>query len=92
MIIKAAQRLNDVTTYYFARKLAEIDQMNKEENVPVLNLGIGSPDLLPSEEVISALNRGLEATDAHKYQSYMGIPSLRTAFANWYDTHFKIKI
>ena len=29
-MIAPAQRLNDVTTYYFARKLAEIDQMNKD--------------------------------------------------------------
>lgn len=92
MIISASNRLNDVSTYYFARKLAEIDIMNKDGGDQVINLGIGSPDLLPPQAVLDALNKGLLQSDAHKYQSYKGIPSLRNAFSHWYKTHFDVDI
>ncbi|MFZ1749208.1 MAG: aminotransferase class I/II-fold pyridoxal phosphate-dependent enzyme [Saprospiraceae bacterium] len=92
MIISPASRLDGVTTYYFARKLAEIDGMNKDGEGTVINLGIGSPDLLPPTIVLDTLHQSLEAVDAHKYQSYKGIPNLRKAFSSWYDTHFGINI
>jgi LL-diaminopimelate aminotransferase len=88
MIITAANRLNDVTTYYFARKLAEIDTMNKDGGALVLNLGIGSPDLKPHQSVTDKLVEALAHEDAHKYQSYKGILTLRSAFSSWYSRHF----
>ncbi len=91
-MIAPAQRLNDVTTYYFASKLAEIDNMNKDGGLQVLNLGIGSPDLMPPPIVLDTLRQALNASDAHKYQSYKGIPSLRKGFAGWYKNHFAVDI
>lgn len=88
MIISAANKLNDVTTYYFARKLAEIDAMSYDGGAYVLNLGIGSPDLKPPTSVTDKLVETLAQEDAHKYQSYKGILSLRSAFSSWYGQHF----
>ncbi len=88
MIITAANRLKDVTTYYFARKLAEIDTMNRDGGALVLNLGIGSPDLKPHPSVTDKLVEALAHEDAHKYQSYKGIPPLRSAFSSWYSRYF----
>jgi LL-diaminopimelate aminotransferase len=92
MIITPATRLDGVSTYYFARKLAEIDTMNKDGNTLVINLGIGSPDLLPPSEVLEKLVKSTREADAHKYQSYKGIPGLRAAFSQWYKTHFDVVI
>ena len=92
MIIKASNRLSDVTTYYFAKKLAEIDSMNKDGGSKVINLGIGSPDLLPPQVVIDALTNSLTDKEAHKYQSYKGTPTLRQAFSDWYATHFGVLV
>jgi LL-diaminopimelate aminotransferase len=91
-MIAPAQRLDDVTTYYFARKLAEIDNMNKDGGPQVLNLGIGSPDLMPPQIVLDTLHQSIDAHEAHKYQSYKGIPALRKAFAGWYKNHFAVDI
>lgn len=92
MIISPANRLKDVTTYYFARKLAEIDAMNNDGKARVINLGIGSPDLLPAKEVIDKLRLASNAPDAHKYQSYKGIPQLRTAICQWYQRQFNVAV
>lgn len=92
MIISPANRLDGVTTYYFARKLAEIDAMNKDGLGNVINLGIGSPDLLPPSEVVEKLIVATNDDGAHKYQSYKGIPSLRGAISEWYQSHFDVNI
>lgn len=91
-MIAPAQRLSDVTTYYFARKLAEIDVMNHDGGPEVLNLGIGSPDLLPPNIVMESLQSALKTPDAHKYQSYKGIPALRNAFVGWYKDQFDVNV
>lgn len=87
MIIQPASRLGEVKEYYFSTKLREIAQM-RAEGKPVLNLGIGSPDLPPSQEVIETLTDAVLHNDVHGYQNYMGIPELRAAFADWYQKWF----
>jgi len=86
-MITTARRLESVTEYYFAGKLREIAQMQREGK-PVLNLGIGSPDLPPHLSVAEALARGAGDPKAHGYQSYIGIPALREAWAEWYARYY----
>jgi aspartate/methionine/tyrosine aminotransferase len=40
---------------------------------PIINMGIGSPDLRPSQSVIDAVKLALEDENAH-HQSYQGLP------------------
>lgn len=91
MIISPSDRIGKVKTYYFATKLAQIAQMNKE-GTPIINLGIGSPDQLPPAAVIDKLSTASKGSDVNKYQSYTGIPQLKEAFADWYQRHFKVSV
>ena len=88
MIIRPAKRTESVQEYYFSRKLKEIAQMNAERMAagesPVINLGIGSPDGMPPMPAIDALCESAVRTGNHAYQSYVGLPELRQAFADWY--------
>ena len=54
MNIHPADRLNDVAEYYFSTKLKEIAQMNSTGK-NVISLGIGSPDMPPSDRTIHTL-------------------------------------
>jgi aspartate/methionine/tyrosine aminotransferase len=45
----------------------------RAEGKNVLNLGIGSPDLPPSEATVDALIASAKRQDTHAYQSYQGI-------------------
>jgi aspartate/methionine/tyrosine aminotransferase len=89
MKVKPADRTNSVQEYYFSQKLKQIDQMRKS-GADVINLGIGSPDQPPSESTIESLYREALKPTAHGYQSYIGIPALRSAFAKWYKTYFNV--
>ena len=90
-MITPAARLDSISEYYFAGKLREIAQMQREGK-PVLNLGIGSPDLPPHASVIGALQQGADHPKAHGYQSYTGIPALREAWAGWYDRYYGVRL
>ncbi len=89
MIIKPADRLHTVKEYYFSKKLKEIARM-RADGKPVLNLGIGSPDRPPSEEVIQTLQREAEKDHAHGYKGYVGLPELRNAFSEWYKRYYNV--
>ncbi|MEM9673565.1 MAG: aminotransferase class I/II-fold pyridoxal phosphate-dependent enzyme [Bacteroidota bacterium] len=91
MIISPARRLQQVEEYYFARKLRQIRQMN-EEGKDVINLGIGSPDLAPSEQSIATLAQVAQQENAHGYQPYRGLPELRQAIAAWSQQTFGITL
>ena len=91
MIIRPANRIGEVKEYYFSRKLKEIRKM-LAEGKPVLNLGIGSPDLAPAAVVINTLMDASKDPNNHGYQSYTGIPLLRGAFATWYKTWFGVDL
>lgn len=91
MNIQPAKRLNNVSEYYFSAKLREIDQINAAGK-KVINLGIGSPDLMPSPQTIEALCQEVHKPNVHGYQSYNGIPELRNGFAEWYKKWFHVDL
>ena len=86
-----ADRLHTVEEYYFSKKLREVNAL-KAAGAPIINLGIGSPDLAPPKAVITAITDSLSDASAHKYQSYQGLPALRLAMANFYKAHYNIAL
>lgn len=91
MKVKPADRTKSVQEYYFSQKLKQIDQMRKS-GADIISLGIGSPDQPPPENTIKRLSAEAIKPSVHGYQSYIGIPSLRKAFADWYQTYFHVDL
>jgi aspartate/methionine/tyrosine aminotransferase len=89
--IVPAERLNSVSEYYFSTKLKEVAEMNAR-GLNVISLGIGSPDLPPSQQTIDALAKSAAEPTAHGYQPYIGIPELRKAFADFYKKWFSVDL
>ena len=86
-MISKANRLNSVQEYYFSVKLREVRSL-AQQGKPIINLGIGSPDLSPPSEVIEVLKNA----DVHSYQSYQGIPELRNSISAFYDLHYNVSL
>ena len=91
MEIAVAKRLEGTQEYYFSKKLREVEVLNQQEP-KVINLGIGSPDLMPPTLAINGLINAVNEDKNHGYQSYKGIPALRKAFANFYHTNYHVKL
>ena len=88
-MIKAAKRLDTVQEYYFSKKLREVRGL-AAAGKPIINMGIGSPDLQPPSKVLAAISSSLDDATAHKYQSYQGLPELREAIATFYHNKFAV--
>jgi len=88
-MIAPAKRLETVQEYYFSKKLREVGAL-AAAGKPIINMGIGSPDLKPATKVIEAITQSLGDATAHKYQSYQGLPALRNAFASFYKNKFNV--
>ena len=90
-MITTAKRLDTVEEYYFSSKLREVRQLASEGN-PIINMGIGSPDLQPSQEVIDAVALAMQDENAHGYQSYQGLPELRKGMADFYENNYDVAL
>ena len=66
-----ANRLHTVEEYYFSKKLREVHAM-KAAGAPIINLGIGSPDLAPPKNVISAITNSLTDASAINIKAIKG--------------------
>ena len=96
MIIHPAERTGSVQEYYFSRKLKEIALINAQRTQageePIISLGIGSPDGMPPAEAVEALCAAAVQPGNHAYQSYVGLPELRQAFAHWYERWYGVQL
>ena len=88
-MIRTANRLHTVEEYYFSKKLREVRGL-MAEGKPIINMGIGSPDLAPSNAIIESIQTAVTDAGAHQYQSYQGLPELRQAIADFYKSKFNV--
>ncbi len=89
-MIQPAKRLDTVQEYYFSKKLREVRGL-VAAGKPIINMGIGSPDLQPPAKVLEAISDSLGDASAHKYQSYQGLPELRNAISTFYKNKFSVE-
>lgn len=88
-MIQPAKRLDTVQEYYFSKKLREVRGL-AAAGKPIINMGIGSPDLQPPASVLDAISNSLTDASAHKYQSYQGLPELRGSISEFYNSKFSV--
>ncbi len=86
-----SKRVAQVEEYYFSKKLKEVNKLISEGK-PVINMGIGSPDLPPHPTVVEALYKSASLSKSHGYQNYQGIPALRKAFSEFYSKFYHVSL
>lgn len=87
--IQPAERLTNVSEYYFSRKLKEVAQM-RAGGQDIISLAIGGPDMPPPQAAVDAAVETLRRNDTHGYQMTSGLPELRAEFARWYSCHYGV--
>jgi LL-diaminopimelate aminotransferase len=77
-----ADRINSLPPYLFAA----IDKAKAEavrKGVDVINLSIGDPDMPTPPHIVEAMKKAVSNPAYHRYPSYEGMLSFRTAAAGW---------
>lgn len=91
MEITGAERLKNINEYYFSKKLGEVKSLINAGK-PIINFGIGNPDLPPPENVLQALAKISSQQNNHGYQPYNGIKPLREAMSEFYQANFNVTL
>lgn len=89
--ISPARRVENISEYYFSKKLAEVAKLNAQ-GLDIISMAIGGPDRPPHREVIDTLCAEASRPDTHSYQNTRSIPQLREAYASWYATTYGVQL
>ena len=89
--IVPAKRVQNVTEYFFSKKLREVAAL-RAQGMDIISLGIGGPDRPPHAKVVERLCDESHRADTHSYQPYVGIPELRESFAAWYERSYGVQL
>lgn len=89
--ISPARRVENISEYYFSKKLAEVAKLNAQ-GLDIISMAIGGPDRPPHREVIDTLCAEASRPDTHSYQNTRSIPQLREAYATWYATTYGVQL
>ena len=90
-MIKVAERLNHIEEYYFSKKLREVKKLEMDGK-QIINMGIGSPDILPPKKISESLEKSLNHKNAHRYQSYKGTDLLRESIKDFYKSNYNVEL
>jgi LL-diaminopimelate aminotransferase len=85
------ERLKKLPPYLFV----EVDRRKRElvaKGKDVIDLGVGDPDLPSPDFVVEALAEAAHDPRNHRYALDQGLPELREAFAQWFQTRFRVKL
>jgi LL-diaminopimelate aminotransferase len=89
--MRVADRVANLPPYLFA-ELDKKVSAKRAGGVDVISLGVGDPDHPTPPHIVEALREAALDPATHRYPSYYGMPELRRAIAEWYDTRFGVEL
>src|SRR3989344_3769042 len=90
--LRLAKRLGQFPEYVHARLAKEVAEVERVSGRKVLNFGIGSPDVPPSEKYLGKLSEFIRDPDAHLYPGYGGTREFKDAIRAWYEKRFDVEL
>ncbi|GAW31922.1 LL-diaminopimelate aminotransferase [Carboxydocella sp. JDF658] len=90
-MVQVARRIELLTTGIFSVMEAKKREV-EARGLPVINLGIGSPDRPPAPHIKAALRAGIEKDVNYRYPVFEGCLELRQAIARWYQRRFDVEL
>lgn len=88
-MVEYSERIKSLPPYLFA----QIDKKKREklsQGVDIIDLGVGDPDIPTPEPIVKAMQKAVEKPEHHRYPSYEGMLSFRSAVADFYKRRFGV--
>ncbi len=89
--VRESAALAGLPRYPFVALEARIAE-RRRAGLPVLNFGIGDPDLGPAPALREAARRAVLSDETHRYSTSAGEPELREAIARWVRVRFGVSL
>lgn len=91
VVVEMASRVKNLPPYLFA----SIDKMKHEarsKGVDLIDMSIGDPDIPTPSHIVEAMKIAVGKPEHHRYPSYEGMLSFRTAVSEWYKRRFGVAL
>ncbi|WP_144940002.1 aminotransferase class I/II-fold pyridoxal phosphate-dependent enzyme [Paenibacillus sp. 32O-W] len=91
MKVRSSERIRQLGSAIFA----EMEQWKEEvsrQGTDIIDLGIGSPDLPPSDKVMEVLAKAVTNPANYGYPTRSGGRGFREAVSRWYDYRFGVQL
>lgn len=85
-----AQRSKDINPFYVMEILAQAKQL-EQQGRDIIHMEVGEPDFETPQPIVEAGIAALKAGKTH-YTPALGLPELREAIANWYQTQYQLTV
>jgi len=85
-----AQRSKDINPFYVMDILAQAKQL-EQQGRDIIHMEVGEPDFETPQPIVEAGIAALKAGKTH-YTPALGLPELREAIANWYQTQYQLTV
>lgn len=89
--LKLADRLSYVPSYIFA-KLDKEKQELQNKGIDVIDLSLGSPDLLSPKIVVDECIKAAQNSENYRYPPFWGQKQFKKAAADWMNKRFSIQL
>ena len=85
------QRIERLPPYVF-NIIGELKQAARARGEDIIDFGMGNPDQATPEHIVDKLKETVDRGDTHRYSQSRGIPRLRRAMANWYESRYGVTL
>jgi len=83
-------RIKRLPPYVF-NVTGELKAAARKRGEDVIDLSMGNPDQPTPRHIVDKLIESVQRPDTHRYSVSKGIPRLRRAICNWYQTRFNVE-
>lgn len=85
------QRIERLPPYVF-NIIGELKQAARARGEDIIDFGMGNPDQATPEHIVDKLKETVDRGDTHRYSQSKGIPRLRRAMTNWYQSRYDVML
>ena len=85
------QRIERLPPYVF-NIIGELKQAARARGEDIIDFGMGNPDQATPEHIVDKLKETVDRGDTHRYSQSKGIPRLRRAMTNWYQSRYDVRL
>jgi len=84
-------RINRLPPYVF-NIVNQLKAEARRRGEDIIDFGMGNPDQPTPRHIVDKLCEAAQRSDTHRYSMSRGIPRLRRAICNWYNTRFDVEL
>ncbi len=90
-LIEEFPRIKRLPPYVF-NIVNELKAKARARGEDIIDFGMGNPDQPTPKHIVDKLVEVAQRSDTHRYSVSRGIPRLRRAICNWYETRFGVEL